>query len=247
MKKIILTVAALTSFAFANAQDFKPTAGKISLEVNVTSIFLTTLAPGYTALPGGLPSQTVPAYGAKVRYFLADQLAVRLGLGWNSSSTKDPVFFGAGSTKVSVGENTSSFSEITFIPGFEKHFEGTDKLSPYIGAVIPVSFASSEDVTITTGALATDLLTTTTTNQFGSSSFGLGVLSGADYYISKSLFLGVELGLNFISKSQKDLVQSATGTGSFAISTTPALTTERGSNFTVNVAPNASFRLGYWF
>ena len=38
MKKIVLSIAALASFAIANAQDFKPTSGKVALEDKETSL-----------------------------------------------------------------------------------------------------------------------------------------------------------------------------------------------------------------
>ena len=228
MKKILLTLAALTAFAFANAQDFKPTAGKVSLELNVASPFA-------AASPVSLPT-----YGFKGRYFLSDLLAVRVGFNWSSLDSTTPGTL----TNNDKIENTSSNSTFSFVPGIEKHFEGTDRLSPYVGATLPITIGSSETVNIT-GASSAVNTTTTVTNANGFTSFGLSLISGADFYIAKSLFLGVEFGLSFISSGDRDEVTAVSNKGGAA--NPDDVTVEGGSSFSISPAANAQFRLGYWF
>ncbi len=227
MKKIVLSIAALASFAIANAQDFKPTSGKVALEFNAASPFASS------------NTFSLPTYGFKARYFLSDQLAARLGFNWNSNSTKSP-----DNTYADLVDETSN-STFTFAPGFEKHFAGTDRLSPYIGAIIPLTFASSNQIAYSSVSSASSYRKTTVTNANGYTSFGLGILTGADFYITKSLYLGVEGSLVFTSINYKDKVtkvENTTGIGSNS-----DLTEEQGSAFNINSNANATFRIGYWF
>jgi hypothetical protein len=228
MKKIFITLAALTSFALANAQEFKPLAGKVALELNAASPFAASTP------------FLLPQYGFKARYFITDQLVGRLGFNWDLTNSTTPKVLSNGTDK--EDETTSSYS-MSIVPGFEKHFEGTERLSPYIGAIIPILFGSSEDVTFT-GVSNVNKTKKTITNATGFTSVGLGLLSGADFYFIKSLYLGVEFGLTLNYATQKDKETSYEVTGGTAI---PTETVDGGTTFKITPAANAAFRLGYWF
>lgn len=228
MKKILITLAALSSFAIANAQDFKPVAGKVALELNVASPFA-------ASTPFSLPQ-----YGFKARYFIADQWVARLGFNWDLTNTTTPIVLSNG---IDNEEETTFNYTMSIVPGIEKHFAGTDRLSPYIGALIPISFASSENVSYA-GLSSASKIKTTVQNATGFTSVGLGLLSGADFYFIKSLYLGVEFGLTLSYATQKDKETSYEVTGGTAI---PKETVDGGSTFKITPAANAAFRLGYWF
>ena len=72
MKKLLLVAALFSSAVFANAQD-KPEQGTISTEVGL-NIF------------NGKDNITLPDANFKLRYFLSDQDALRLSLGFSGKS-----------------------------------------------------------------------------------------------------------------------------------------------------------------
>ena len=72
--------------------------------------------------------------------------------------------------------------------------------------------------------------------------FGLQFFTGADYYIAKKVYLGVEAGLSILSGKAKDLV-----TESRFLSTTTSVTVEGGSTFNINTQVFGGVRIGYQF
>jgi hypothetical protein len=94
-------------------------------------------------------------------------------------------------------------------------------------------------------------------------SFGLVGVLGADYYITKAFYLGVECGLGLASTSYKK-VKTTENTTDINVktvlngNTTPATpdpvtsgtytnTSTKDTQFTFSPVVNASFRLGFWF
>ena len=81
----------------------------------------------------------------KGRYFLQDNIALRLSLGLNNSSstqkTTDP-----------VTEATTKSNVFTFGLGLEHHFGGTDRLSPYIGAELFLGSATGSMKSVNSAA-----------------------------------------------------------------------------------------------
>ena len=126
MKKILMTVAlAATALVSAQAQsEFKPLAGSVTTDFSLfaNGIFNQTESPVALGSHAGINAGLI-----KGRYFLQDNIALRLSLGLNNSSstqkTTDP-----------VTEATTKSNVFTFGLGLEHHFGGTDRLSPYIGA-----------------------------------------------------------------------------------------------------------------
>ena len=127
----------------------------------------------------------------KARYFKSDDLALRIGLFLGGSST--PTY--SEPYSIELTSKTSNFN-FNFRPGIEKHFEGTDKLSPYIGG--EMSFAINRDVSSTQSHWALDTLEIQTQkNTASKSTIGLNVFTGADIYLTDKIFLGVEIGFGF--------------------------------------------------
>lgn len=127
----------------------------------------------------------------KARYFKSDDLSFRLGLFLGGSSS--PVYSKPNS--IELISKTSNFN-FNFRPGIEKHFEGTDKLSPYVGG--EMSFAFNRDVSSTQSPWAMDTLQIKTQkNTDSKSTIGLNIFTGADIYLTDKIFLGVEIGFGF--------------------------------------------------
>ena len=125
------------------------------------------------------------------RYFLKENLAFRMGL------------FVGGSRKPSFTEvndielvNSSKSFNFNLRPGIEKHFKGTDRLSPYYGGEL--SFTYKKDITAAQSIWSSNTEEIKTQKNISSNSIlGLNIFSGADFYITDKIFLGVELGFGF--------------------------------------------------
>lgn len=192
MKKIIIAASLLAVALTSNAQDtYKFAAGDNNFEF--------ASAP-FSGNPLGIPQ-------IKYRRFLSESLAFRVGLNLTMTSKTTPssvVSLVNPLNKVELLEKESSFGwEIA--PGIEKHFAGTDRLSPYVGAELRVAGKSS---TMTEeGRVANDKIETVTTkndNKGGFVAFGLNLVAGADFYFAKKLYLGGEFGYGFGVTSYSD-------------------------------------------
>jgi hypothetical protein len=170
LKKILTTLALLTFSLsiFGQKQDI----GDIPIEVEFSP----------------LGANPLKISNLRTRYFKSNNFAYRMG------------FFVGGSRKPSFTEtnnvtlvNRATNFNFNIRPGFEKHFEGTKRLSPYIGSEL--SYSYNNDIT------ATESIWTSNNNQIktqknrsSNSIFGINVLTGADFYISDKIFLGIEIG-----------------------------------------------------
>lgn len=226
MKKIwILALAAMTA-GFANAQDesasgdFKPEAGEKSLEVQFAPL-------------GGSP---ISIGGLRFRSFSSATSALRANvfLGYNSESeilTQEVEDIDQLETK----EVNSSFT-ISIAPGIENHLAGTDKLSPYMGAELPITYTSStEKVETQVGDEVQNVKTTD-----GSLSIGINALAGVDFYFTKKMYLGTELGFGI--QYQKELstkVKPSEGDAPDPV--------KNGSSFTIAPNVQGQIRLGFIF
>jgi hypothetical protein len=183
MKKLIGIFSLIMLFATAgNAQDVK---GNYSIDFNLDPAALFDAAAG--------PIITMPYI--KARYFIAADMAVRLGLGLQFGSDKnytDP------DPDVNDYEKESYFG-ITFAPGIEKHF-GSNKFFAYVGAELPITSYSEkykEEI---------DGTSYTTKNPYGNAYLGVGLnfIGGFDYYVFNNFYIGAELAPGFAYKSYKD-------------------------------------------
>ncbi len=172
MKKIILTAVAVFGFAFANAQEeksgFKASTGNLTTELSVNGLIDNV---SFNLQDQGFDNEMM----FKARYFKSESIAYRglFTIGVDSETTKmNPDDLKESTTKIGLGF------------GVEKHFAGTDRLSPYVGGDLLVGFNSSK---VEQGSY----------EEKGPNGFRLGVrgVFGADYYFAKNLYLGVEAGL----------------------------------------------------
>ena len=76
----------------------------------------------------------------------------------------------------------------------------------------------------------------------GSTTFGLNLVLGADWYFSKHIYMGTEVGFGFQSISEKDTeTTNSTGPG------TDTATQLNGSTFNLGPNVNGAIRLGFLF
>ena len=232
MKKVILIlVMVLGLTAFLKAQ-YIPTSG-FSAEVNFN--------------PLSVSNSPIQLDYLKVRMFINENVAVRLGFQLNSYSEDDKSVYSPGPNQI-VQETKSSYFIFGLHPGIEYHIKGTDRLSPYVGAEINFTMKSATS-TITNQGVVTGVTEkydgawdgTGTTNP-AYTMIGLNIICGTDYYVAKHLYLGVEVGLGFGSYSYKDITTTATAGGASTSVTNPG-----GSNFTLGVTYNSFLRLGWSF
>jgi outer membrane protein W len=227
MKKLstLLAITLCLSIGSLSAQNLKPEGGEKSVEVNFDPSF---------------NSPTISINELRLRYFMSESLAIRLGLFVNSNSYNDPqtITDPTGSFITLSSEfNTFSYS---FAPGIEKHFEGTDRLSPYIGAEIRFGQATFEYKNDRIDDFMRDPYEQKVTG--GSTTIGLNLLVGADFYFSKHIYLGTELGYGVINTDLKDeRITNYDGRD------TKTVNIKRGDYQEIGVAFNSAIRLGFLF
>lgn len=231
MKKKFLFVAAIAAGLLAttnaNAQDMKPAGGEKNIEVNFTPL-------------GGSP---ISINDIRFRYFSTSDMAIRVGFSVTSSRTKTPQFeFFGTDNEIELTDKSSTFG-FSIAPGIEKHFEGTEKLSPYVGAEIRFASVTNKD----TDEELVDPLDVNSESfesetKGGSTTIGLNFLIGADWYFSKHIYMGTEVGFGFANTKQKD--DETTNPGG---PDTDTFTSENGSSFNLGPNFNSAIRLGFLF
>lgn len=176
MKKIILTVAAVFAFGFANAQEIKTDAGTFTKPTTGTYIMEATLTPDITG--GGIFS--LPALnndlgllGIKVRQFSSETKALRLGA--NLSVLNSGV------------DNEDTEFSVGVSAGIEHHFAGAERLSTYWGYEANLGYVSSNGEV---NDVDFDIIPAVKETKFG---FGANVFTGFDYYIMPKIYLGAEV------------------------------------------------------
>ena len=138
--------------------------------------------------------------------------------------------------RLELKDKFSSFG-IWLRPGYEKHFDGTKRLSPYIGGELIIGWHTS---TFKSESQSAAEIQETISKNFSTSdrfSIGIGALAGLDFYIAQNLFLGLEF--NYSIQYYKLLDEKFTNVGG------EETISKRGSGF--NFRPNAYaiFRIGY--
>lgn len=197
MKRVFLVAAiAATTVGTTSAQN-KPAAGERTLEVNFAPL-------------GGSP---VSIAGIKYRSFGTETSAFRLGvfLGYGSTTTVTQDEDGTLQT-VELKDKESTMS-ISIQPGIEKHFAGTDRLSPYIGGVLNLGYGTTSERVeqqVQNNGVGARI------TKGGALDIGLNAVAGFDFYVASKLYLGTEIGfgvamhMDMTDKVTWDNVQGAT-------------------------------------
>jgi hypothetical protein len=161
----------------------------------------------------------------RFRYFLSENVAVRAGVSLGLRS----------------GGDNSSF-EYGLLPGIEKHFKGTKRLSPFIGGeLILAGRSSSGSITAGTNTRRINGAWLDGSNR-SFFNFGLNGIIGCDYYISQHFYMGIEGGYGFSLISNGDIV-----TTDISGTQTQTTTITGGSAFTLGPNFNSAIRLGFAF
>ncbi len=223
MKKLFLSVA-LATFAAGSAlaQDamvtetgggIKPTAGEFTLEANVN------LLNSDVRLSNSLNQ-------IRGRYFMSDDFALRLGANLSlDSRTQNP----DDDTEIKY-----SHFAISLMPGIEKHFTGTDRLSPYIGAELGIGI-SSRSQEVTADGNKTEIKGGWDTGERGNFQFGLNGIAGFDFYVARHLYVGYELGFGFNLRSDS------------AVEVNNIETDGKNSSFSIGPNVRNGIRVGFVF
>ena len=237
MKKVFVLVL-LVSVLFSakiQAQDFKPAAGAKNLELQMAPL-------------GGTP---LSINGIRFRTFLSDKAAFRVNffLGYNKKTSVDSQADSAGSVPMFPELHTYE-SGLTFNlrPGYEMHFSGTDRISPYVGGELDFGMATSKKVveSVEMDGTTVNTITSTTKGEKGYLRVGLNAVFGCDVYIVKSLYIGAEMGFGFQLNKDATIKHESEAKG-----WNPNADGNRDEvqGKTINIGPNVigQFRIGYIF
>jgi opacity protein-like surface antigen len=225
MKKAVLFIA-LVATAAVGAQAQKFQGGEKNLEVQFNP---------FGGSPIGMPN------GFRFRMFNSESSAIRVGFnigGTNVSEVyeQQTQVEGSDGAKVVLPELNQSMKTFNFSirPGYEMHFQGTDRLSPYVGAELAFSMSSSELMREFHNSNNADdqskpenWQTWDMTVKNGSSSFGLNALAGVDFYFADNFYLGAEVSLGFQNTSFKDRETTASNEDAWKYSQGPESTGNR--------------------
>lgn len=244
MKKLSLLLGGMILSTAVMAQ--KPTDGApMSLEGTVSGLaafgFGNSSPANLNPVSGpGVPSIVAP--GLRFRYFVNENIAVRLSLGFSSSKTTENFYETEIDNSGNSGTYVTRMGTTTVGIGAEYHFAGTEKLSPYAGLDINFGmgkYTTEGDQTDGNTWMATDYSEASEQKTAG---FGVGIIAGTDYYFVENFYLGVELGLGFNSYTFKEGSASTT-VGGVTVEATG--NEAKQSGFSNNVM--GMFRLGWRF
>jgi len=241
MKKIILTGCLAVTALFVsnvNAQTYADvekatTETPFSIEVLLTG--------GQTGINWNAPA-------LRARYFVNDNIAVRLQFGFgdgsgNAMSEKNRFYEFADGTKGGEGLETIKRSAFALQLGAEYHFLGTQKLSPYAAFGFNIAKGKSEtswdkyDGTGYNIAVASE-------QTGGYMGFGAQLGLGMDFYFVENVYVGLELGLGINAFTHDDRVGVTTVTMGGSSTTTTIESAGYKDSYLSNFA---SFRLGWRF
>jgi len=241
MRKITFTLL-LTMFAmFMQAQnndansllvndssDYKQEAGEHSLELNFNpgNIFGSDNGAQFGLLNGGI----------KYRHFSSEEKAFRMIVNLSYKNATDIIQQADSDADLLELKSSGSIMGITFMPGIEKHFTGSKKISPYVGMqgmlgykTTSLSVEYQDNNSIYTETIKNDA----SGLGEGYMAFGVGLFSGVDYYFVKKLYIGVELGyglqysklLNTTRKDEHDSSSDTEHKNGYSIGASPYLAT----------------------
>ena len=253
MKKLVFALALVSLVSFG-AQAQKQMGDEHNIEL------------GFTPLGDGVIDGTVLKY----RNFLEDNRAFRVSLMLDNStdvyvtaqegdeSDTDPV-----SPQLHDTEKNSMFG---LAVGYEMHWDGQDRLSPYWGveaffmtgnSSYETEYWGPNDID-NVGQDAKNVTWTTTTSQ-GANTFGIRLVTGVDFYFTDAMYMGVEAGLGFASTRVTDYTTEVSDLVAFNLENNLDQNTNAPvaivgdyddghlSNFTLGNVFQSSLRIGYLF
>jgi hypothetical protein len=208
MKKIILLSLLLISISI-NAQDdeiFGNESSKVTDDQSESSLtfqesgtktFEVSFDPGniFGSSQGDVFS--LINGGIKYRSFSSDKKAFRLGADLSLASVSIIIQEENEEENLLELKSNATIYRIAFMPGFEKHYTISDKVSPYTGMQFLLAYSQTKlSAEYQDG---NDIYTESWINdpeKLGSGSFdiGIGLVTGVDYYFLKNFYAGIEIG-----------------------------------------------------
>jgi outer membrane protein W len=217
--------------------------------------FLVAIAPGLE-VHKGISERLSVYYGAYIDFAMQSAKGKIEGKPGSSSSTASTAAgTGSSSTSAVAGEYSyevkgQNFGDVNDL-GLEAP-TGTWSVNPATGAVTSPAFGAGN----TADALRPD-------GQRGFTRLGLVGVLGADYYITKGIYLGVEVSWGWTNYMYKKVsveekatnINNSTNTNGTVSPATPAnvvsgtrkVEENKDSNWNITPAANLAFRLGFWF
>ncbi len=198
---------------------------------------------------GGASGVTWTAPTVRARYFVKENIAIRasLGLGDGLGTPKSESYTYTENPDGTGATGTFDISRMSWNAqiGGEYHLAGTDRMSPYF--MLGINFGGGSE----TGTTANAIYDPTTQSgsyangvnaeqKGGFSMFGAQLGAGMDYYVAENIYVGLELGISYTSKSKDDITQTVNGV---LYSTTPGYS----KSYLSTAAGNAALRLGWRF
>ncbi|MEQ8910063.1 MAG: hypothetical protein RIC95_12770 [Vicingaceae bacterium] len=184
------------------------------------------------------------------RYYLEDDLVLRMGLGLIVNSTKNTTADSVGNTLEEV-ENTKTNYLLNFSGGIEKHLGGTKRLDPYLFSQLDLTFigkSTEEIITEETSAAGTSKVEQTI-KEDGGIAIGLGGGVGFNYFIAPRLSIGSELsmGLMFVNEGGTVSDNTVTTPVNGSASTNFTSREDKTRTLSLGVMPNALVHFSYFF
>lgn len=168
MKKSMILMAVLVAVMSVNAQSKTPEKGDVKVEIG--------LRPFSESAVFNLIDN-----GVRLRYFLTDNDALRLRVGFNWGQTKETI-----STR-----NKTGYSNYDLCLGYERHWSVSGRISLYAGA----QAGCSRLLAFHYDASGNKYETTDNNGHFSGWQFMGGIFTGIDVYLWKGLYCGAEMGL----------------------------------------------------
>lgn len=249
MKKSVLILAAIIGLAAttqAQVSTFKPEGGMSSLEVTFDPTAIFNASSGASMF--GLSSIGGLNQGIKYRNWMSENMAARgtFLVGLRNISTPY-VTLDSDGEEVDIKDVSFEWA-VQIRPGVERHFKGTDRLSPYVGSELIIGYGAnkySSERLDTADAVVTDVvkndMSGTSGNWYYANGFtvGIGAIAGFDYYIAKDLYLGLEINYAVAYNKGNKVKREIDGSDE--------VETKTASNWYINPSTMANFKLGWNF
>lgn len=226
MKSLLFALSTFFTLIVHAQESLKPLSGDWSTEATFYA------QTGSNALRFGLND-------IKVRRFVQENRVQRLRL-LATQNKETTIILGT------QGNMERNIKEGSFIlaPGFEKHLKGSNRMSPYWGAelIIGKSFYEYNLSNSLNGQSYSQggNFNTKTQKAF---TIGANAVFGADYYVSKKLFIGAEVGYGFIHQGFGESLITIVNNGN----QTDSKTVPMGKNQGLQLFANPGLRLGIAF
>lgn len=192
---------------------------------------------------GGASGVTWTAPTVRARYFVKENIAIRasLGLGDGLGTPNSESYTYTENADGTGATGTFDISRMSWNAqiGGEYHLAGTDRMSPYF--MLGINFGGGSETGTTENSDSESYVAGLNAKQVGGfSMFGAQLGAGMDYYVAENIYVGLELGISYMSKSMNDVTQTLNGA---LINTTPGYS----MSYLSTAAGNAALRLGWRF